>query len=169
MRFRKPVSAERRLQPRQACIHLLCLLALMFNVTVARAEERPLTLVDALSRTMEQNPSLRVFDLRLQGLAGSRLTADQAPAYEVGLEVGNVLGSGDLQGVDGAEYTLSLSSVIELGGKRRARTDAVSSRHDRVEAERQAEALDLLGQVTQRYVATLVLQEKLELAAQAVD
>ena len=81
----------------------------------------------------------------------------------------NILGSGALQGVDRADYTLSLSSVIELGGKRRARTGAVSSRYDLMEAEREAETLDLLGQVTQRYVATLALQEKLDLSARAVE
>ena len=169
MLFCKPMSTGRRLQPRQTYIHLLCLFALAFNVAVAHAEETSLTLANAVSRTMAQNPSLRVFDLRLQGLEGSRLTANQAPAYEAGLEVENALGSGTLQGVDGAEYTLSLSTVIELGGKRRARTGAVSSRYDLMEAEREAETLDVLGQVTQRYVATLALQEKLDLATQSVE
>lgn len=169
MLFCKPMRAGRRLQLRQICVHLLCLFALGLNVAIAHAEETRLTLAEALSRTMEQNPGLRVFDFRLQGLEGSRLKADQAPIYEAGLEVENVLGSGDLQGGGGAEYTLSLSSVIELGGKRRARTGFVNSRYDLVEAEREAETLDLLGQVTQRYVATLALQEKLGLAAQAVE
>ena len=76
---------------------------------------------------MAQNPSLQVFDFRLQGLEGRRLSADQAPAYVAGLEVENVLGSGDLRGADRAEYTLSLSSVIELGSKRQARTGVVNS------------------------------------------
>lgn len=168
MLFCKPM-AGRRLWPRQICAHLLCLLALGLNVAIAQAEETPLTLANALSRTIEKNPGLRVFDFRLRGLEGSRFTANQAPAYEASLDVENVLGSGDLQGVDGAEYTLSLSSMIELGGKRRARTGFVNSRYDLVEAERKAETLDLLGQVTQRYIAALTLQEKLDLAAQSVE
>lgn len=169
MLFRKPMSAGRRLQPCQAYIYSLFLFVLVLNVAPAHAGAPTLTLANALARTMAQNPDLRVFDFRLQGLEGQRLTADQAPAYEAGLEVENVLGSGDLRGVDGAEYTLSLSSVIELGGKRRARTGVVSSRYELVEAERESETLDLLGQVTQRYVATLALQEKLDLAVQAVE
>lgn len=169
MLFCKPMSAARRLFLRQTYIHLLFLSALVFNVSVAHAEELSLTLASALSRTLAQNPGLRVFDFRLQGLEGERLTADQAPAYEAGLEVENALGSGDLQGIDGVEYTLALSSVIELGGKRQARTSVVSSRYDLMEAEREAETLDVLGQVTQRFVATLALQEKLDLATQAVE
>ena len=61
-----------------------------------------------------------------------------------------------------------MSSVLELGGKRQARVSVVDSLYGRVEAERRAETLDLLGQVTQRFVATLALQEKIELAAEAV-
>ncbi|WP_290538427.1 TolC family protein [Alcanivorax sp.] len=169
MLFCTPKSAGRRLLPRQICVLFLFLLALAFRVTAVHAADAPLTLPKALSRAMTHNPGLRVFDFRLQGLEGKRLSADQAPAYEAGLEVENILGSGALQGVDGAEYTLSLSSVIELGGKRRARMSAVSSRYDLMEAEREAETLDVLGQVTQRYVAALALQEKLALAAQAVE
>jgi cobalt-zinc-cadmium efflux system outer membrane protein len=62
------MSIGRRITPRQIYIHSLYLLVLALNVSVAHAEETPLTLTDALSRTVAQNPSLRVFDFRLQGL-----------------------------------------------------------------------------------------------------
>ncbi|MEB3733757.1 hypothetical protein ULF88_05490 [Halopseudomonas pachastrellae] len=61
-----------------------------------------------------------------------------------------------------------MSSVLELGGKRQARVGLIDTRYGLVEAERRAETLDLLGQVTQRFVTTLALQEKLSLAAEAV-
>jgi cobalt-zinc-cadmium efflux system outer membrane protein len=162
------MSTGRRLLPRQLYTHLLCLLFLTLHITNANAEQSPLTLADALSRTMAKNPKLRVFDFRLQGIDGARMSADQAPAYEAGMEVENILGSGDMQGLDDAEYTLTLSSVIELGGKRQARTGVANSRYALLEANREAETLDLLGKVTQRYVATLALQEKLGLASQSV-
>ncbi len=144
------------------------LLVMVFNPAVAYSGEQPLTLSEALSRTMAQNPGLQVFDLRLEALEGGRFTADQSPVLETGLEVENFLGSDNLQGVDGAEYTLSLSSVLELGGKRQARVSVVESRYGLLEAERRAETLDVLGRVTQLFVATLALQEKLQLAAEAV-
>ena len=168
MLFRMPMQTGRRAMPCHFIIHAFCLLTLAFGSTLALAGEKPLTLSKALSRAMAQNPGLQVFDLRLQGLDGRRITADQNPALEAGLEVENFLGSDNLRGVDGAEYTLSLSSVLELGGKRQARVSVVDSRYGRVEAERRAETLDVLGQVTQRFVATLALQEKLQLAAEAV-
>ena len=168
MLFGMPIKNGRRVIPSQFFNTLLCLLVLTLTGTVAYAEQAPLTLANALSRTVAQNPTLQVFDFRLQGLEGRRFTADQNPALEAGLEVENVLGSGNRQGSDAAEYTLSLSSVLELGGKREARVSVVDSRYALVEAERQAETLDVLGQVAQRFVATLALQEKLELAADAV-
>ena len=167
MLFRMPITG-RRAMPCHFIIHAFCLLTLAFGSALAHAGDKPLTLSEALSRAMAQNPGLQVFDFRLQGLEGRRVTAGQNPALEADLEVENFLGSDNLRGVDGAEYTLSLSSIFELGGKRQARVSVVDSQYGRVEAERRAETLDLLGQATQRFVATLALQEKLQLAAEAV-
>ncbi len=139
------------------------------NVTAVQAADSMLTLSDAMSRAMAQNPRLQVFDLRLDGLQGRRITANLNPALEVGAEVENFLGTADARGLVGAELTLTLSSTLELGGQRQARVSAVDSRLELVEAERRVETLDLLGQVTQRFVATLALQEKLQLAADAVS
>lgn len=169
MLVKTPVDTGRHRLPHRWSLFLVSLLALTINVNpAAHAGEIALTLPDALSSTLAQNPRLKVFDFRLAGLEGRRLTADQSPALEAGLEVENALGSGDLQELDDAEYTLALSSVLELGGKRQARVGVVDTRYGLVEAERRADTLDLLGQVTQRFVTTLTLQEKLALAAEAL-
>lgn len=169
MPVKPPVDTGRHRLPYRWSLFFASLLALMINVNpAAHAGEIALTLPDALSSALAQNPRLKVFDFRLAGLEGRRLTADQSPALEAGLEVENALGSGDLQALDGAEYTLALSSVLELGGKRQARVGVVDTRYGLVEAERRADTLDLLGQVTQRFVTTLALQEKLALAAEAL-
>ncbi|MBI58744.1 MAG: transporter, partial [Spongiibacter sp.] len=105
MFFGMPIKNGLRAIPRQFFNTLLCLLVLTLAGTVAYAEQVPLTLANALSRTVAQNPTLQVFDFRLQGLEGRRFTADQNPALEAGLEVENFLGSDNLRGVDGAEYT----------------------------------------------------------------
>lgn len=163
-----PVKTGRPAMPYHFVLRACCLLALALGPACVNAGGKTLTLAEALALAMAQNPGLQVFDLRLEGLEGRRITADQSPALDAGLEVENFLGNDDLSGVDGAEYTLSLSSMLELGGKRQARIRLVDSRHERVEAERRADTLDVLGKVTQRFVATLALQEKLELAAEAV-
>ncbi|SRR6056297_740355 len=153
---------------RHAIILALGLIFFSPMAVFAKADAQTLTLPQAASRALAQNPALQVFTPRLTGLEGERMTADQNPAFELGFEAENVLGSGELDGLDAAEYTLSLSSVIELGGKRQARTGVVSGRYGLVEAERRAEALALLGNVTRSFIGTLALQENLQLAADAV-
>ncbi|MBQ0744345.1 MAG: TolC family protein [Pseudomonas sp.] len=127
-----------------------------------------LSLGEAISYAINRNPDLPIFDLRIRALDGQRMTAGQLPAYELGLETEGIAGSGD-QGVDTAEYTLSLSSILEMGGKRQARTSIVDAELDLVEAERRAGLLDLLGSVTQTFISTLAIQEKIGVAEEAVD
>ncbi|WP_323844346.1 TolC family protein [Microbulbifer magnicolonia] len=120
-----------------------------------------LTLAEAIDRTLSQNPELAVFRLREAALAGRTQTAALRPPLELGAELENFAGEG---GADEAELTVSLSSVIELGGKRAARVGAISARRDLLLAEEQAKALDLLGEVIRRYVEVLAAQERLALA-----
>lgn len=124
-----------------------------------------LTLAEAIDRTLSQNPELAVFRLRDAALAGRAQTAALRPPLELGIELENFAGEG---GSSEAELTVALSSVIELGGKRAARVDAVSARRDLLLAEEQAVALDLLGEVIRRYVAVLAAQERLALARDSV-
>ncbi len=138
-------------------------------VSTASATQASLTLPDATQRALANNPELEVFERRFEALEGLRRTADLRPEYVLGVEVENVAGSGGFSGVDSAELTLSLSSVIELGDKRSSRVAVADSRYALVQAERQAKSLDLLGRVTQGFIAALALQEKLEVAKDAAQ
>lgn len=126
-----------------------------------------LTLQIAVRKTLTQHPQLRVFDWRTKALEGKRQAADLAPAYELGIEAENVLGTGDFAVVDSAEITLAVSSVIELGDKRQARTAYVDSHFAYLDAEKKVAALDLIGEVTQSFITAMSLQEKLDLAKEA--
>lgn len=141
---------------------------LFFGFVTAAWGTDPLTLPEALERTLEHNPELRVFEWREEELAGRRQLADRAPGFELGVEAENLIGTGDFSGLDELELTVSLSSVIELGDKRRNRTRVVDSRLEQLDAEEQAWALDVLGEVTQRFISILALQEKLVIERDAV-
>lgn len=129
--------------------------------------QQSLTLDDALQRSLSNNPALQVFQWRFEAIEGARQAADLAPAYNLGLESENVLGSGDYSGTDRAELTLSLSSIVELGGARRSRVSVADARYALAQTEREASALDLLGDVTQGFVVALTLQEKQQIAKEA--
>lgn len=146
-------------------LHLPAALLLLFGVAQASAGApdvaTPLTLPEAIDRTLAQNPQLAVFRFRDAALEGKARTAALRPTLALGGELENFAGEG---GSRDAELTVSLSSVIELGGQRAARVDVVSARRALLVADEQGVALDLLGQVIRCYVDVLAAQERLELA-----
>lgn len=143
------------------------LLSLTVNATEPATAD--LTLQQAAKRVLQQHPQLQVFDWRLKAAAGQQQLAELNPGYELGVQADNMLGSGEMSGVKSLEVTVSLSSVIELGDKRQSRLAVASASQSLVQAQRQAASLDLLGELTQRFVAVLTLQQKTALATQTVS
>jgi len=158
--YKKYVATRARLGPWGLGVWLL----LVVQITSA---QESLTLQEVSLRTIQNSPELQTFQWRLRAVDGLRQTADLPPGFELGMEAENIFGSGELSGTDRAEYTLSLSSIIELGGKRHSRVAVANSRYALVEIEREARALDLLGRVTQRFIAVLALQEKIQVSEEA--
>ncbi len=138
---------------------------------LARAEALlpNLQLREAVIRTLEHNPQLLAYEPRLKGFQGRAISADQGPPVALGLSVENFGGSGALKKFDAAELTLSLSSVFELGAKRELRGSLVSAGEEKLRVERDLEVLNMLGELTQTFISTRALQERLQLAEQAID
>lgn len=143
---------------------------LLFLAIAVRAESAQpvITLTTALRQALAQNPSLQVYAFRDEALTGAAFTASLRPAIELGFEAENFAGSGELEGFDNAELTLSLSSVLEMGDKRSARGAVVAGSRDVLQTQRQLESLELLSAVTRRFIDTLASQQRVELAAEAV-
>lgn len=130
---------------------------------------KTLTLATAIQNTLSKNPAFKVFTLRQAALDGQQQTQALAPGYQLAFEAENFAGTGELKGFDGAEFTVSLSSVIEMGGKRDARRDLGTHRTVMLAAERKITALTLLAKVTRRYIDVLAAQEILQLAFDATS
>lgn len=128
--------------------------------------EQPLTLHAAIKATLEHNPQLAGYEFRTKALAGEQQTAALKPPMKLSTHLENVAGSGDLKGVDAGELTLSLSSVIELGGQRDARLGLVTARQQQLASTQRVLTLDLLTQVTQQFIAIAAAQEQLKLLQQ---
>lgn len=125
-----------------------------------------ISLRNALNATIEAHPSLRSFPLRNEALQGTRELADLRPAFTIGAEVENALGTGDIRDFTGAEATLRLSNVVEMGGKRAARVGVVSRRIEALDAEQRVVELDLLVEVVRRFIDVATTQEQVELQSQ---
>ncbi len=137
--------------------------AALLAVFPAQAADR-LSLDDAFQRVDQTHP-----DLRLTGAQRNVLTAelDRAsfrPPLVVGAEAENAFGTGEASGLDGAELTLTLASVLERGGKLDARRAIVQSRIDALSLEREVRRLDLLAEVARRYLAVVHAQVQRDIA-----
>jgi len=102
-------------------------------------------------------------------LQAERETAQLSPAYRVGAELENVAGTGQLSGTQSAELTVSLSSVLELGGKKQARVSVVDQKLALSRIKQQIASLDLLSTVTKNYIQLLIDKQRIQLAEEEVS
>ena len=77
-------------------------------------------------------------------------------------------GSGEYNVFEAAEY-FALSQVIELGGKREARGASAQSARELLTVERQVAQLDVLAEVTRRFIAVAAAQEQVALTQEGVS
>jgi cobalt-zinc-cadmium efflux system outer membrane protein len=127
----------------------------------------PLTLTDAIERTMAGNPDLRVYAPRLRAADEHTNAAALRPPFELEAESQDVFGTGRASGFDSTESTIALSQVIELGDKRGRRVDAARAGAALVDAERAAAELDVLAEVTRRLIHVAADQEHLAVTQRA--
>ncbi len=153
---------------------IACVGALSLTLSVAHAADfmeprGELTLTDAIAAAMQRNPSLRNADFEIRA-ADARITQAQLrPNPELGVTLENFGGSGNLRGTDTLESTLTLSQVIELGGKRSRRADAARYGRDSASIERESAQLDVLADVTRRFIDVAEQQEQLLLTRKATE
>lgn len=83
------------------------------------------------------------------------------------MELENFAGTGAARGLDIAEATFALSHVLEMGNKRELRTQAAQAAHDDLSIERQAAQLDIVAEVTRRFVHVASDQEQIALTRRA--
>jgi cobalt-zinc-cadmium efflux system outer membrane protein len=124
------------------------------------------TLEAAVRRTLESNPALQAEGAAVDALRSQAQLDGLPPALTFGADLENVAGTGSLSGVHGAEATLRLGRVIELGGKRAARQAVGRADVERQQNVVRQRQLDLAAETTRRYIAVAAGQLELELASQ---
>ncbi len=127
-----------------------------------------LTLPQAQALALLQHPRLAAFGWEVRAGEARTLQASLPPNPELGIEVENFAGSGELRGFRSAEITIHLSQLIELAGKRQKRTRVAALERDLVAWDYEATRIDVLTQVTQAFVEVLSAQERLRLHLELV-
>ena len=123
-----------------------------------------ITLPQALSLALMHNPELRAFSWEVRASQARALQAGLWPNPELEVEVEEVGGTGDRSGFDGAETTIQLGQLIELGDKRGRRMKVTSLEKEISQQDYEAKRLEVFTLVAKAFVETLAAQERLELA-----
>jgi outer membrane protein, heavy metal efflux system len=123
-----------------------------------------LTLREALALALTENPELAAFAWQERANEARILQAGLRHNPELGLQVEDILGTGDFSGAREAQTTLQLSQVIELGGKRAARTAVASQSRGITRSEYELKRVEVLGDVTRRFIEVVANQHALDLA-----
>jgi len=131
------------------------------------AQDVSISLREAISETLSNNPQFREYSLRSDALEGELQTADLKPAIRISSEVENVVGTGDLNWFHGTELTLSLSQVVELVDKRSARRNVIGRRQDLLKAEQRVQELALLAETTKRFIELAAAGQQLILLSRS--
>lgn len=123
-----------------------------------------LTLPEALALALTENPELAPFAWQERANEARILQAGRRLNPELSLEVEDVLGTGIFSGGNQAQTTLQLSQAIELGGKRAGRTAVASQARGVTQSEYELRRVDVLADVTLRFIQVVAAQHALDLA-----
>ncbi len=128
-----------------------------------------LTLEEANQRALAGSPGLAARRLEVAQTTAVRDAQALSTPLELGGEIENFAGTGRASGLDAAATTLSLSKTLELGDKRSLRAAAGDARVATARTEMAALEVALAADVARRYARQLLIQEEIQLAAEAVD
>lgn len=137
------------------------------GATEQSKDEGPLTLREALGRSLEHSPQLAEFPYRARVAEARTLQSGLRPNPELSFDVENLAGSGRFEGTDSAEVTLALSQVIELGGKRRQRETVATLTGARVQRAYERARVEVLADTAGRFLQVERAERQLTLARTA--
>ncbi len=140
----------------------LCVLALFAGHALAQTsntdKQESISLPWVLEQTLLHNAQLKAYPYELRVSEALNIQAGITPNPKFSMSVENVLGTGEMQGVENAEISLALSQLIELGDKRQRRVDLAQAQQQQQIRQYEQQRLEIMSDATQRYYQLLRLQ-----------
>ncbi|MEA3333720.1 MAG: TolC family protein [Pseudomonadota bacterium] len=122
-----------------------------------------LTLSQALTLVLAQNPELAAFSWEVKAHQSLVRQAALLPNPEIELGVENILGEDETCSFKSAETSLRLSQLIELGGKRASRRQIADLERDLAGWNYETTRLDILAAANKAFFELLSAQEWMQL------
>ncbi|MFA5180462.1 MAG: TolC family protein [Syntrophales bacterium] len=135
---------------------------------IAATERESLTLEQALSLALGQNPELSASIAEIQAREAGIIQARSLPNPEAELKTENIYGNKDRTGFTSAESTFSLGQTIELAGKRSKRTNIAALDRDLAKWDFDGKTLDVILEVRKSFIDVLSEQERVRLQEELV-
>jgi len=154
-----------------ACCLLLPCLLLGTSVNAAPnigGDTRSISLHEAVTRTLTNNPDLRAFDYQLKAQEGRVQQAGLAPTPELNFALEDALGTGDHTGLSSAQATISIGWVLERG-LRQHYIDAARAGSSLFSVEADIKQLDAAAETARRYLVSLAFQARMVNADKTVQ
>ncbi len=126
-----------------------------------------LTLEQVIRLVLIESPELAGFALQVRAAEARAVQVSLLPNPQVGVEVENVAGGGELSGFDAAETTISFSQVFPLGGKIGRRTDLAVLERDVAGWDYETRRTQVLVEATRRFVDVLAAQRQIQLTQES--
>lgn len=149
---------------------LACALGLAPLVTTATevlpGNGAPITLHDAVARTLQSNPDLKAFDYELSAQDGRARQAGASPNPELVIDLEDAFGTGARSGVSAVQTTISLRQVLERGALAQ-RVSAAGAGRGLLDAELAEKRLDAASEAARRFIRVLSDQARLLLTHEA--
>ncbi len=148
-----------------ACALLLSPMLVGATETLA-GNGAPLTLQEAVSRTLQSSPDLKAFGYELSAQDGRTLQAGASPNPELVIDVEDAFGTGSRSGVSAVQTTISLRQVLERGALLQ-RVAVASEGRKLPDAELVEKRLDAASEAARRFIQVLSDQARLRLTHEA--
>jgi cobalt-zinc-cadmium efflux system outer membrane protein len=139
-------------------------------ITLAPIKEptTQLVLAQALALAIMGNPKLAAFSQEIRAREAVTIQANLLPNPTFGVQASN-FGNNKFKGADGEAVSISLSQLVELGGKRAARTEVATLNHKLANWDYETQRINVLTQVTKAYIEVLAAQQRLYLTEQLLE
>lgn len=150
------------------------LVASLHNVQEGSEFDEELTggsidLSSALARALMKNPELQAYSFEVRAAEARELQSSLLPNPELEAEVEDFGGGGERAGFKGAESSVSISQVVELGGKRRKRKQAAQLSKRLHEWDYDSKKLDVFAGTSMAFIDVLAQQRRLSLAREMLS